>query len=1236
MYSSQKLEQLNKLFIAIQQASQHDRLHQQKFYDIHDQIEANYIAEILIQADLNKPQLNREYIRKLHSGDIKWKKDKGRSVSLKADFNFDLLEELGLIFFEYDWIYFARHLRTDDLHKTVKPIVEFAQKLQTLFYETYQTSNFLFEVDKKYTDELLPKNYRFNSEYVKYKKKKDKYIFIINFHHIQYKDLIHQFYWKKLIQYELDDVIWHKYYTLDRILDNFWMPDIGVFTDEERKKFLDFCMTNVQKSSLVQLDFVDYKKILQMDRYADLSFFSRNTVVNIDTETSKSICTSKNIPYKLNEILINHSEYIKDCQSDLELISWYHSPQSNQLLFSDYVIRSSISYLISNDLYLGYPQISSQKYVSKLIEKSKDKAVMRHYMVNISISWTGRKDVLYELYLLSDPNTFIAGCLGLMRKIKNNHYSNDFIVKSLFNDIISRIIQVMLNTALNPKTTGDKTKKDLAHFVLYLAKHSDFRQENKNIESQFFTKLFVQLSKVQLQQIAPYLIQIIKNSNKNNYYDLEITLYYLFELFSKCQKEGELGLCDLVQDLIFQSYKVCFKDALINPNNYLKTNKIYDLFAWHQLDDGYVDKFVQLCPTNKEIVISLSDGISLSYSHVLRNYLQVLSNLDRKHLKTNNNKLKNLFKKLIIDYGFDKSYSFPLLVEDYSWDSYPIWPKIIENLNEFDDQIFYEIIEGVQNNISLPAILTLYRNISQESRKQKLSEFIKSKSWDMSDDNFSAIESAFVNAVEQNQLELAKTTLQAAQKFIDQHPYKNAKMFQDKIHLWQEYQYKYDLLKIYYSENSIEEKEQKINQVLLPDVIKETNYSNEKFASIDRFKRYTIGLLFLKTEPDKANQIFVKLNDEYKSSLYAHFVFASKLQSLFNSKAEKSKYLSIIDLYKQSFNDFYNDLPLHYKSDYLYGLYLAGQYEEVSSLCSKLPYFELFDKSITVTYVKSMKDNQNELKAKEHLDEYVRYHSVDLNDDELQILKEDVDLAIRERVEPIQREILHHRSLISVKTNDELRTIYGEICQSSINDLAYIIGPKKNPEKFLYDAVLNACQELLTRNKNLQILGAETNEDITNDWLTSLLSHKFSWFPITVHDQKRTGKSASGKSPGETDGMIMYSDVDVSMIEAFKLKSLDKAVINNHLNKIAGYAQSAITPIFIVVYAYATDFISLTNNYCNHIKNIQYKGFEKIDNDQYEIKTLEDKGDDIVMVCEKRYRNERKVSIYHIMINLTV
>ena len=461
-------------------------------------------------------------------------------------------------------------------------------------------------------------------------------------------------------------------------------------------------------------------------------------------------------------------------------------------------------------------------------------------------------------------------------------------------------------------------------------------------------------------------------------------------------------------------------------------------------------------------------------------------------------------------------------------------------------------------------------------------------------------------------------------------------MFQDKIHLWQEYQYKYDLLEIYYSENSIEEKEQKINQVLLPDFIKETNYNNEKFASIDRFKRYTIGLLFLKAEPDKANQIFVKLNDEYKSSLYAHFVFASKLQSLFNSKAEKSKYLSIIDLYKQSFNDFYNDLPLHYKSDYLYGLYLAGQYEEVSSLCSKLPYFELFDKSITVTYVKSMKDNQNELKAKGHLDEYMRYHSVDLDDDELQILKEDVDLAIRERVEPIQREILHHQSLISFKTKDELRTIYGEICQRDISDLAYIIGSEKNTEKFLYDAVLNACRELLTRNKNLQILDAKTNEDITNDWLTSLLNHKFSWFPITIHDQKRTGKSASGKSPGEIDGMIMYSGVAVSMIEAFKLKSLDKVVINNHLNKIAGYAQSAITPIFIVVYAYATDFMSLTNNYFNHIKNLQYKGFGKIKNDQHEIKTLEDKGDDIVMVCEKRYRNEREISIYHIMINLTV
>ena len=1072
---------------------------------------------------------------------------------------------------------------------------------------------------------------------MKYKKKKDKYLFAIDFHHIEYKNLIRQFYWKKLIQYELDDVIWHKYYTLDRILDNFWMPDIDIFTDEERKRFLDFCMANVQKSSLIQLDFIDYKKILQMDRCADLSFFGRNTAVNVDIETGKSTYTSENSPYRLDEILLNHSEYIKDCQSDLELISWYHSPQSHELLFYNYIIRSSISCLISNDLYLGYPQISSQKYVSGLIEKSESSTVMRHYLVNISISWTGRKDVLYELYLLSDPNTFIAGCLGLIQKIKNNnHYSNEFIVNSFYDEIIPKIVRIMLEASLKPNELNSELKeKDLARFILYLAQRSDFRQENKNIELKIFKETLKQLSKNQIDKLMSHLFEELRVFNKNNDYDLKKVLHCLFELFLTCKKLEGSDLCDQIQEEIFQSYKACFENALINDANHLRADKTYDLFAWYQLEDDFLEKIVQLCPKNHLITQGLFSEASPYYSNALRNYLQVLSNLDREYFKVNSN-LKNVLKKLIIDYGFDKSYSFPLLAEDYSYSSHPIWPKIIENLNEFDDQNFYEIIGGVKDNISLSAILALYRNISQESRKQKLSEFIKSKSWDMSDDNFNAIESAFVDAVEQNQLELAKTTLQAAQKFIDQHPYKNAKMFQDKIHLWQEYQYKYDLLKIYYSENSIEEKEQKISQVLLPDFIKEKNYRNEKFISIDRFERYIIGLLFLKAEPDKANQIFVKLNDEYKSSLYAHFVFASKLQSLFNSKAEKSKYLSVIDLYKQSFNDFYNDLPLHYKSDYLYGLYLSGQYEVVISFCTKLPYFELFDKSITVTYVKCMKDNQNELKAKEHLDEYVKYHSVDLSGDELQILKEDVDRAIRERVEPIQREKLHHQSLISFKTNDELRTIYGEICQRNINDLAYIIGSEKNTEKFLYDAGLNACRELLTRNKNLQILDDKTNEDITNDWLTSLLSHKFSWFPITVHDQKRTGRSASGKSPGETDGMIMYQEMPVSMIEAFKLRSLDQSVINEHLNKIHGYGQSSISPIFIVVYAYAPDFIVLTNKYFNYIKNIQYDGFEKINNTQHEVKTLEDKGDDIAMVCEKRYRGEREISIYHIMINLTV
>lgn len=473
MYVSQELDQLNRLLRAIQASSQQNELHEQKFYDIRHQIEADYIANILIHADLNVPQLDREYIQKLHSGDIKWKNNKGRLVSLKADFDFDLLEKLGLLFFEYNWVYFVGNLRMDDnLHKTVKPIVKFVQKLQGLFYETYQTSNFLFEVDKQYIDGLLSKNYQFNSKSVKYKKKKDKYLFAIDFHRIEYKNLISQFYWKKLIQYELDDVIWHTYYALERILDYFWMPKIEIFTDEERKRFLEFCLINIERSSLIHLDFDEYQKIMAIGRDANSYFIQYSSKLDYDVKANKNIIVHEIKGIKLESILLENRENFKGCESDWDLLEWYNTPCSHtQLHFLDTITRQSFSYVINHNLYLDSFNLSLNEYTKDLIEKSKGNMIIRHYLLNI-VNWNISNSTIYCLFLLSCNDLFVSGCINLIDKIKHSDtHLNKSISASLQVCIASTLAKVIVNSSLQILDYhGKYREKDLAKLICFLTK----------------------------------------------------------------------------------------------------------------------------------------------------------------------------------------------------------------------------------------------------------------------------------------------------------------------------------------------------------------------------------------------------------------------------------------------------------------------------------------------------------------------------------------------------------------------------------------------------------------------------------------------------------------------------------------------------------------------------------------------------------------------------------------------
>jgi hypothetical protein len=65
------IKELNELILNFDQ-------HQQYYgdtpiFDIVSHTEANYVSEILLQLDLKSPKLTRDFVKRLHTGDVAWK-----------------------------------------------------------------------------------------------------------------------------------------------------------------------------------------------------------------------------------------------------------------------------------------------------------------------------------------------------------------------------------------------------------------------------------------------------------------------------------------------------------------------------------------------------------------------------------------------------------------------------------------------------------------------------------------------------------------------------------------------------------------------------------------------------------------------------------------------------------------------------------------------------------------------------------------------------------------------------------------------------------------------------------------------------------------------------------------------------------------------------------------------------------------------------------------------------------
>lgn len=179
-----------------------------------------------------------------------------------------------------------------------------------------------------------------------------------------------------------------------------------------------------------------------------------------------------------------------------------------------------------------------------------------------------------------------------------------------------------------------------------------------------------------------------------------------------------------------------------------------------------------------------------------------------------------------------------------------------------------------------------------------------------------------------------------------------------------------------------------------------------------------------------------------------------------------------------------------------------------------------------------------------------------------------------------------------------------------------------NKKNNLFNDVLDACYKM-QENK----LFWSVDENARTKQILDLLSVNY-----FTKDQATYGKSESGKKEGSVDGVIMDNTRTEHFIEAFNLNSLNREVIQRHINKLeSNYDAKGLFNKYLLVYCNIKDdkFHKLYSNYLAYINSDLKFKFRKIETSETETKYA-----NIKVVKTRHLREMTPVTLYHLLIKI--
>lgn len=1224
---------------------------------VHQQAYA--LAIFLVDATLATPELNRCNVAALIAGELSWPRSEGSALDSGTQHSLAFFEAGGLISFPGGWaaIHCSESQQSKQLDQSIEDILRVTNLLQNITFgrKGYVQPHFVMEeaqlialISKElgniHLDRLFPGAVQQGGKVAIYPEKH------------RFTQLESTYLWQCLLRRHSPEQAFRQWMLCVRALSHSIVPvQFSLLDENETDQFLrqvellvktapefSYPLRTIYKQAVNSYDFASLNQpvTLEINLHIDSESIMPDKTDEPDEPAPLTLRTAETL---------DGAYHFPDIDDPAEIIAQgqlqYWGNWRDPMGALSWLIQACFNHAILID----HHSLTTKPFALNLLSLAESRQALK-YLLFIALPL--RFNCKYILFLLSRPET----CEIAIYHLTNREYP---LPVTRRHDVSNDLSQLFLDVLVREYVRTIKDRSDnglkLLNVSLYLADNSGL-YTLLNTDSFQYRALTCFMHKLEDKHVAAvasaFLETIPVQYERRISHIRERSIYHLGLWIIQRLEYTDVAYRDLLPQLgecLIRFYSNAFTECIATRRRDLKSDNFFALLPWQSL--------IKVIGINEILRISSrydSWTSVLTYKHdrcfdavsAICQYLQLLMLISKGPLEEEErSRAWQRIINIVCAFGFghdeDRCYLFSAVLNDEAADLWKMFSLFVNNLppSKYD-----EFTERCIDMIPLDSLYILLQRCNIHERRQVLHDAILDRQ-ELRDEKLGlkSLETAFIHACENSHMELAERVLSAAKPLLERFRGHSHIQFKETIYLWETYHYKYTLLTAYLSGHEDPHAlEEVVLRISLPDGLTGLpghEIVRRQLRECEQFRRYIIAIAFCQIEPSKTVRYMEALCAEVNAPHFAFTLFRGHIAELSDSQNKDARRRALNKFLEQTSNITPDQMAASWVAMVLDVMIQVGDQQQADEYWRKLTGEQHRTREILLPYCKGLIQRGKPLVASQIINEFR----------ECNLILSEHDVGLAELITQLSQalpnqnsvlDIVHAMAESSQRSIDQLRQHYLRITGGSFEDYVQITGGSRSKEMFLKKVITEVAGELLLRKKNLQSqqstdgqLNKIIHEDLINDWFASLVDMRMAEARIGFRDQKRTGSSESGKSPGESDGLITDSkNRRIAIFEAFRLSSLNKKVITEHLNKVSGYDAEALSPVFMVAYCDVKDFSTLTVGYHNFISKTDYTGYKK---DCLAVIIDEESVTDNLWVCtETRLRGEREVMFCHFLLNM--